>query len=109
MTPEPRLDTGSWRSGRRSPKKKRNQGSSACGLGVCLWPFLLVKMLTTAGIACWAASLYEPGAEEPATLGTTSFSATMGEPDCTATRPRCSHSGLSVATTNHTASTTVTA
>ena len=101
MTPEPRPVCG-W-SCAWSPKKKRNQGSLLCGW---LIGALLVLMLTTAGEARRAALRKLGRAVVPGSTaggGASRTGTTVGS-----TCRRSSQAGLSVATTNRTASSTVT-
>src|SRR3970040_983810 len=96
MTPDPRLVLLPVCGSPGSPKKKRNVGSSIRGWRRRLSSWA-VKMLTTAGMAVLAASLYE--ADLPAAAGAAdAFAVTTGAGGVDGNR-----SGRRVATTNNSA------
>src|SRR6187401_3467673 len=107
ITPEPRLEARRLCDSNRSPKKRRNTGSSIRGWEDILIS-LLVKTFTTDGMAFCAATLKLPALGIPSGIGvgaTASFIVTMVPPP--AGDFHGSSSGLSVETTNSAARTTV--
>src|SRR6185437_3436869 len=108
MTPEPSDICVSGGRLKRSPKKRWNEGSSSSGLRRFTWR--VAEMLTTDGIAFWAASLKEsvrgPGSAMAASGGVAGAELSRTS---TTWRRQVIHSGFTRLTTKITARVAVTA